>query len=282
MNNQEKEFNQAAETLKGASLSMSEKNAMLKSIYDTAIETNTNGIPSPFVYSGFFTRRTLVALTGVFLMTATTSYASLASIGSLPGDPLYQMKVGIIEPIGLAVRFNEEGRDAYRVTLLKERVAEIERLKDEGKLMSHNELASYEAAQRNVAAIEASTSFEASAENEELSTHVKTYNSIIIGEKYKLKTRIGATLTKEESVESSSTTLSKDAAIMSTTETGEVGEITKEVEELVKPTKEVVKPVVKEVIKATNEVDDAVNEAVVPVVEEIVPIKVPKVIDLGL
>ena len=158
MNNQEKEFNQAAETLKGASLSASEKSAMLKNIYDTVGDTATEarGIPSPFIYSHFFTRRTLVALTGVFLMTATTSYASLASLGSLPGDHLYAMKVGIIEPIGLAVRFNEEDRDAYRVALLKERVAEIERLKDEGKLMSHNEMASYEAAQRNVSEIEIS------------------------------------------------------------------------------------------------------------------------------
>lgn len=288
MNNQEKEFNQAAETLKGASLTASEKNAMLKSIYDTVADVGmetTSSIPSPFIYSYFFKRRTLVALTGVFLMTATTSYASLASLGSLPGDHLYAMKVGIIEPIGLAVRFNEDERNAYRVTLLKERVAEIERLKEEGKLMSHTEMASYEAAQRNVAAIEASTSFDADAENTELNTQIETYNAIILGEKFKLKTRIGATLTKEKTTDSSSTstTLSKDAAIMSTIEIEEVEEVTREIkeviEEVAKPTDKTVKPVVKEV---TTEIDEAVDNTVTPVVKEVVPIEIPKVMDLGL
>lgn len=285
MNNQEKEFNQAAETLKGASLSASEKSTMLKNIYDTTEEGELNltqSIPSPFIYSYFFKRRTLVALTGVFLMTATTSYASLASLGSLPGDHLYAMKVGIVEPIGLAVRFNEDERNDYRVALLKERVAEIERLKEEGRLISHNEMASYEAAQRNVAAIESSTSFDADAENIELSTQVETYNAIILGENFKLKTRIGATLTKEEPANTSSTTLSKDAAIMSTTEIVEIDEVTREVEEVleevVKPTEEVVKPVVRGV---TREVDEITDETVTPIVEKVVPIKVPKIIDLG-
>ena len=240
-------------------------------------------IPSPFIYSYLFKRRMLVALTGVFLMTATTSYASLASLGSLPGDHLYAMKVGIIEPIGLAVRFNEEERDAYRIALLKERVAEIERLKEEGKLVSHNEMASYEAAQKNVSEIEASASFDADAENTELSTQIETYNSIILEENFKLKTRIRTTLTKEETTDSSSTTPSRDATIMSTTEIEEVEEVTKEVneviEEVTKPAGEVVEPVVKGV---TNEVDNIVEDTVTPIVEDVVPIEIPKIIDLGL
>lgn len=276
MNNQEKEFNEAAEGLKRVSLSANEKSAMLKSIYTAARESSplTKNTPSPFVYSSFFKRRTLVALTVVFLMTATTSYASLASMGSLPGDPLYQMKVDVIEPIGLAMRLNEEERNDYRLALLKERVAEIEHLKESDRLMSHNEMASYRATQRTIADIEASSAFAIATESIELiSAQVETYNALIAGEAFKLKTSFGASLTREESADdTASTTLSKDAATLSTPELKEVEEVTKEIEGVAEEAKEPIKEV-------TKKVEDIVEGSVKPVIEKVAPIPIPKIIN---
>jgi hypothetical protein len=273
MNNQEKEFNKAAEILKGVSLSASEKNAMRKHIYETAGRgTATKAIPSPFIYSSFFKQRTLVALTAVFLMTASSSYASFASLASLPGDPLYGMKVGILEPIGEAVHFKEEERNNYRINLLRERVAEIERLKEDGRLESYNEMVSSEAAQRTIANIESSSSFDVEAENSELSTQVETYNAIILDEDFKLKTKLRVNLAKEKQENDISTTSSKDTMILTTPEVEEaLEELEDTVEELTKPTKETVSPVTEEVTKELEEV-----------VEKVVPIEVPKLIDLGL
>lgn len=275
MNNQEIEFNKAAETLKGVSLSASEKNAMRKHIYETVGKrTSTKAIPSPFIYSSFFKQRTLVALTVVFLMTASSSYASFASLASLPGDPLYGMKVGILEPIGEAVHFKEEERNDYRINLLRERVAEIERLKEDGRLKSYNEMVSSRAAQRTIVNIESSSSFDAEAENSELSTQVETYNAIILDEDFKLKTKLRVNLAKEKQEEDTSTTSAEDTSVLSTSEIEEVEEVLKEVEdaveELTKPAKEI-EPVV-----------DEITEEVEEVVEKVVPIEVPKIINLGL
>lgn len=275
MNNQEKEFNKAAEILKGVSLSASEKNAMRKHIYEIVGErtAGTKAIPSPFIYSSFFKRRTLVALTVVFLMTASTSYASFASLASLPGDPLYGMKVGVLEPIGEAVRFKEEERNDYRINLLRERVAEIERLKEDGRLESYNEMVSSRAAQRTVANIESSSSFNVEAENTELSSHVETYNAIILGDDFKLKTKAKIDLKKEERRKGD--TSDKDTPILSAPEVEDAEEVLEEaedaVEELTKPAKEVAPPVVKEVNKELEEV-----------VEKVTPIELPKIIKVGL
>lgn len=277
MNNQEKEFNKIAEAFKGVSLSVEEKSAMLESIYKYEVVgeelLTTKSIPSPFIYSSFFKRRTLLALTGVFLMTASTSYASFASMGSLPGDPLYQMKVGILEPIGVAVRFKEEEKNNYRVELLRERVAEIERLKETGRLMPHNEIESSRAAQRNIIEIEASPAFDAKAKNSEINIQVETYNSIVMEEERKLKTIVKKILSEEMLMdETSATTSPEDDTITTTSKNKKVKKVEDVVEELTKPAEEVATPVVEDV---TEEVKD--------VVKETAPIELPKILNsIGL
>lgn len=274
MDNQETEFNKAAKTLKGVSLTTREKDAMRKHIYEaTEVGEVVASTPSPFVYSSFFRQRTLVALMAVFLLTASTSYASFASLSSLPGEPLYEMKVNVLEPIGAAVRLNEKEKNQYRVTLLRQRVAEIKRLKEEDRLKSYNELISFKAAQKIIAEIEASLSFAAEAENLEIiSTQVETYNSIVLDESFKLKTIIELHINEENPSQKSSTT---------TTE--EVREI---VDDNARNTKVPIQEVEEEV-EVEVEVETTVEEATKPIekvgtttVKKVTPIKIPEILNI--
>ncbi|MEX2340796.1 MAG: hypothetical protein WD605_00540 [Candidatus Paceibacterota bacterium] len=274
MDNQETEFNKAAKTLKGVSLTTREKDAMRKHIYEaTEVGEVVASTPSPFVYSSFFRQRTLVALMAVFLLTASTSYASFASLSSLPGEPLYDMKVNVLEPIGAAVRLNEKEKNQYRVTLLRQRVAEIKRLKEEDRLKSYNELISFKAAQKIIAEIEASLSFDAEAENLEIiSTQVETYNSIVLDESFKLKTIIELHINEENPSQKSSTT---------TTE--EVREI---VDDNARNTKVPIQEVEEEV-EVEVEVETTVEETTKPIemvgtttVKKVTPIKIPEILNI--
>ncbi|MEX0912905.1 MAG: hypothetical protein WDZ56_00065 [Candidatus Paceibacterota bacterium] len=274
MDNQETEFNKAAKTLKGVSLTTREKDAMRKHIYE-AVEVGEVAVstPSPFVYSSFFRQRTLVALMAVFLLTAGTSYASFASLSSLPGEPLYEMKVNVLEPIGAAVRLNEKEKSQYYITLLRQRVAEIKRLKEEDRLKSYNELISFKAAQKIIAEIEASLSFDAEAENLEIiSTQVETYNSIVLDESFKLKTIIELHINEENPSQKSSTT---------TTE--EVREI---VDDNARNTKVPIQEVEEEV-EVEVEVETTVEETTKPIemvgtttVKKVTPIKIPEILNI--
>lgn len=245
MNHNEQEFNKASEAFKGVSLSVAEKSSMLGNIYKEAgAAKRAEGISSPFSFSLFFLQhRSFVSLATMLLMVTGTSYAAG---DSLPGDALYEVKVKVLEPIGLAVRFDEEAKNEYRVQLLQERVEEIQRLKIEGRLEANREMTSAEAAQKNLADIEASAMFDESGNNLQVSGHVETYNSIV-EEAHQLRTMIKVGPEEEED---------------SATSTPEVGE--KERPKPIETLKEDLKGTVKDIEDTTTEIAETVTETVTP------------------
>lgn len=75
----------------------------------------------------------LAALMLVLLVGAggATSYAAL---GSLPGDALYPIKVGVIEPVETALAFSPQAKAALQVSLAERRVSEEVKLAAKNKL----------------------------------------------------------------------------------------------------------------------------------------------------
>lgn len=188
MNNHELEFKKATNLLKGVRLSDAEKNTMLSNIYREAVAPST-AIPSPFSLATFFqSHRYASAFAAVVLLMGGTAHASFES---LPGDPLYGIKINVIEPVALAVRLEETAKNEYRVAVLQERVEEIQKLKTEGRLSFDVETISAVAAGENLAQIEASPMFTATGTNLEVSGYVETYNSLV-EETHRLKTIIHA------------------------------------------------------------------------------------------
>lgn len=186
MNNYESEFKKATELLKGVRLSETEKNSMLQSIYRETEATST-ATPSPFNFASFFqSHRYASAFAVVVLLMSGTAQASFSS---LPGDPLYGIKVNVIEPVALAVRLDETAKNEYRVAVLQERVEEIQKLKTDGRLTYEVETISAVAAKENLAQIESSAMFTATGTNLKVSGQVETYNSIV-DEVHRLKTII--------------------------------------------------------------------------------------------
>lgn len=185
----EEQFNKASKILSEVSLSSTEKKSMLEGIYaNSPVPSSIKAIPSPFAnFSIFFVhQRTFIALATLVLMITGTTYASA---GSLPGNPLYEMKVGVLEPIGLALRFNEKAKNEYKIALLKERVLEIQTLKTRGKINKESEMISSIATRKNVADLEASAIYDDDGMNAEVSTQIETYNSFL-PEKLKVETFI--------------------------------------------------------------------------------------------
>jgi len=67
----------------------------------------------------------------LIILGASTSYAAERS---LPGDPLYAVKVHIDEPLAGALAFSDSARAAWQVELADRRLAEAEALAAQGKL----------------------------------------------------------------------------------------------------------------------------------------------------
>lgn len=177
MKESELEFRKATEALRGVKLSAPEKSAMLSYIYKNDPAAGTGVRPSPFAYSMFFYKHSYLTSTAVVvLLLGGTAFASASS---LPGDPLYGLKVGMIEPLALAIHLDEESKDRYRVALLRERVVEIQELKTQGRLNYDVEGISAAAAQENVKDIEMSATLENDAATIEISGQIDTYNSIV-------------------------------------------------------------------------------------------------------
>lgn len=186
MNNYESEFKKATELLKGVRLSETEKSSMLQSIYRETGAAST-ATPSPFSFASFFqNHRYASAFAVVVLLMSGTAQASFSS---LPGDPLYGIKVNVIEPVALAVRLDESAKNEYRVAVLQERVEEIQKLKTDGRLTYEVETISSVIAKENLAQIESSAMFTATGTNLKVSGQVETYNSLV-DEVHRLKTII--------------------------------------------------------------------------------------------
>jgi len=184
----EQEFNKSIKHLKGVQLTESEKASMLSSIYQTEIIAATLPVVSPFIFSSFFTReRVMVVMASFVLIVFGGGYAAAA--GSLPGDPLYGIKVNVLEPLTLQLTFGEVAKNEYKVELLQRRIAELEELRLNTDVNLASEEESYHAAERNVAELEASAIFNEDGINVDVETSIDTYNSLI-SEPYRLETKI--------------------------------------------------------------------------------------------
>ena len=183
----EKEFNKSAELLKGVRLTEAEKSAMLSNIYQTEIAPEPSPVASPFIFSSMFMRdRVMVALASFVLILTGGGYAAA---GSLPGDPLYGIKVNVLEPLALGLTFDESAKDEYKIELLQRRVAELQELRLNADVNLASEEESYHAAERNLAELEASAVYDNNGINVEIEASVNTYNSLI-SEPFKLETKV--------------------------------------------------------------------------------------------
>lgn len=116
-------------------MTKSEK-SLMRSHIDTFIKNNplpiqkTLPIKSPYANAfGFmsFARAVAFVLVGVIL--GTTGVAS-ASLQSLPGDTLYPIKTGVVEPItGAVLATTPEAKVSYEEKLVYKRLSEIEELR---------------------------------------------------------------------------------------------------------------------------------------------------------
>ena len=183
----EEEFNKSAEILKGVRLTEAEKSAMLSNIYRTEIAPEPSPIASPFIFSSLFMReKVMIALASLVLILTGGGYAAA---GSLPGDPLYGIKVNVLEPLALQLTFDETAKDEYKIELLKRRVAELQELRLNANVNIASEEESYHAAEKNITELEASAVYNKNGVNVEIETSVNTYNSLI-SEPFQLETKI--------------------------------------------------------------------------------------------
>lgn len=272
MNEHKVELNKAKEAIQQASLSPSEKTTMLTSIYGDEGEEETH-VVSPYSSYLFFARhRTFAVLTTLIFVISGTTYAST---DSLPGEPLYALKVQVLEPIGLATRFNTETKSEYRVSLLQKRVREIEELKNAGRLDNDSGLISSKAAQKNVVDIEATIAVTGGEVATEISVQVENYNTLV-EEAFRLKSAIAAE--SDNSNEDSATATTST----SQTITGTVASSTEEITKTLKEVEDVTKDVTESVNDTTEEIVKPVIKKVVPKVEEVEDIVTPIIKDLGL
>lgn len=183
----EQEFNKSTELLKGVRLAESEKASMLTNIYQTEMSIESQSVPSPFIFSSLFMRQRVMVVMASFVLIATGGGYAAAS--SLPGGPLYGIKVNVLEPLALGLTFDEVEKNEYKIELLQRRVAELEELRLNSAIDLESEKDSYHAAERNIAELEASAIFDDSGINVDVKTSVETYNSLI-SESFRLETKI--------------------------------------------------------------------------------------------
>lgn len=137
-----KQFEKAQETFLEKSLSTGEKASMLSTIYSEV------GAPVTSPLSGWsilFSRRVAMAFLVVVFVFSGGAYASAYS---LPGDLLYPIKVGVLEPIALAARITDEAKEQYRTKLIERRAQELEILYERGALTEEKKAISERATEK--------------------------------------------------------------------------------------------------------------------------------------
>lgn len=229
MNDKRDNFHKHAKKHSGISLSPEKKRAMLANIYASA---GKPAVASPWSFSFFAAHRYAMA-TVVVLMLATTT--TMASTHSLPGDPLYNFKVNVLEPLQLSLIFNDADRAAYKVELLERRVDEMRQLHErEGSVPEVIQAESFDAAEAALMQVEQSAVFDADGGNEEVSGHVNTYNSLT-EDGFRMDTVIQAKIgNQEENATTSTSTEDIHAKVKVETEIEEeMEEVKKKIDEVV-------------------------------------------------
>ncbi|MDQ1299371.1 MAG: hypothetical protein QG636_39 [Patescibacteria group bacterium] len=93
-------------------------------------------VRSPFSYASFMVpvRSLYAGALALVLVVAGGTQASLASVGSVPGDILYPLKVSVSEPLSFVLTPSTEGRAALAAEFASRRVDEAVALSSVGKL----------------------------------------------------------------------------------------------------------------------------------------------------
>lgn len=113
-------------------LTHAEKSAMKARIL--GMPAHPAGAPSPYFFFDFqFMQRAFVPLLAVLVVLGGGGTA-YASEGALPGDPLYSIKVGVVEPLRTTLAIGAEARAEAHLALAERRLEEAEALAAQGKL----------------------------------------------------------------------------------------------------------------------------------------------------
>lgn len=251
MNDKRDNFHKQAKSHYGISLSPEQKRAMLASIYDRVGKAAPmTAVASPWSFTFFSAHRYAMASVIVLMLATTTT---MASTYSLPGDPLYNFKVNVLEPLQLSLMLSNEERDAFKVRLLERRVEEMRQLRErEGVVSTEIQTESLEAAEATLMQVETSAVFDESGGNEEVSGHINTYNSLS-DDNFRMDTVIQAKVGNQDNASSSTSTEEMHAKVKAT--------------EVIEETEAEVKKKIDEVVPQVEGVVDDVDEVVAPVTE---------------
>jgi hypothetical protein len=128
--------------LKNLKLTDSEKKELflrvqssIRKLPDSAEANFEYPVPSPFYRFAFFPRSTFVKA-GVLalLVLSLSSGAAYASLGALPGDLLYGIKVNVVEKISKITALTPESRARAETMQIERRINEFEKLAEKGEL----------------------------------------------------------------------------------------------------------------------------------------------------
>ncbi|HEY0964354.1 MAG TPA: hypothetical protein VGE31_01000 [Candidatus Paceibacterota bacterium] len=117
------------ETGKNTGLSASEHSEMWQSLKEYAeFHPAKKSLPYPVFMN--VTKWLAVSASALLFVIGTGA----ASTSSLPGEPLYQIKVGVVEPVVGYTKFNETEQLTYQAQLLERRLFEMQELLDSKQL----------------------------------------------------------------------------------------------------------------------------------------------------
>ncbi|MFA6256890.1 MAG: DUF5667 domain-containing protein [Candidatus Paceibacterota bacterium] len=128
--------------LKKSKLTESEKKELFSRV-KKSVETLSGGdvkdlnypIPSPFYRFTFMSHSTYMKAGVLALLILSLSGATAyASLGSLPGDMLYGVKVNVVEKVSKIAARSPESRARQESTQIERRVDEFEKLAEKGEL----------------------------------------------------------------------------------------------------------------------------------------------------
>lgn len=174
----EKQFNNAKEGFVKNSLSSDEKNKMLSNIYSNNTIEVIDDVPvhsSISIYSLFIKQKVFVLAALLLFIFSGTAYAAT---NSLPGDVLYGVKVNVIEPVSLVLKFTEKSKSEYKLKLLEKRIQEVEILKSKYSFDLESKEESLSTTSKNIQDLNNSPIFNKSGVNKNLDIKVKNYNDL--------------------------------------------------------------------------------------------------------
>lgn len=137
------------------------------------------GVPSPYqrffgILSPFTSSLRTPAVTLALILLATLgSTTAFAAARALPGDPLYPLKVNVIEPAQGLLAVSPEAKVEWQVSLTETRVNEVEQLAAKEKLTPEERIKSQESFDRSLRAAQA-TIQKLSRKNPETAEKIET------------------------------------------------------------------------------------------------------------